>query len=459
MNSQVPEFNELPPDVRLQNVELDVICPLLAELVSFFTKWSPESYDGYYMACAIALVSIISARRVEYLLGGRRATSLYIILVDTSGLSAKTTVINLVQALVRSLNLYFLLLPDTITAQKLFLSMCIQVPKDFNNNNIEDQKKIIKNIQKNQAFNGQRGWIYDEFGKLIREMMQSSHYNSSFRELLKKLFDNKPELSNSTIVRDDEIILNPFLTLLGGMTPDDLAPHAKKGSALWKDGFLSRIAFICPSDDFRKDKWFPDGKLEIPKNIISKLQEYHKQLGEPRIQLSPKVEVIPAPGQLFEISGDVKKAFYVYRNFQKDMIESSEDRDLAGNYLRYPDMAIRIAVLIASLNNDSQVTLDQWAFAQNTTENWRRDLHRLYYQTLPNNNSANSSSKTDPKERIIELITQKGSLSSREIQQALHYKAPTVEMLLNDLRYYGKIKIIPSGKTYKFDVIVEDYLM
>jgi hypothetical protein len=186
MNSQLPEFTELPSDVRLPEVNLEKVCPILADIVGFFEKWSPESYDGYYLPCALGLISIISARRVEYLLGGRRATSLYIILVDTSGLSAKTTVLKPVKAIFKATGLNSLLLPDTITAQKLFSSMCIQIPKGYYELDVEEQNRIIKNIQIKQAFIGQRGWIYDEFGTLMREMMQSSHHNSSFRELLKK---------------------------------------------------------------------------------------------------------------------------------------------------------------------------------------------------------------------------------------------------------------------------------
>ncbi|MHA1972621.1 MAG: DUF3987 domain-containing protein [Candidatus Hodarchaeales archaeon] len=451
MSNQVLDFYEFPPDVRTPDIKLIDVCPILADIVSFFEKWSPESYEGYYLACALGLVSMISARRVEYSFGDRRATNLYILLVDSSGMSAKTTVMKLVRTVFKTVDLDFFLLPDTITAQKLFSSMCIKVPEDFDKKSNEEQKKITKAFQKKLAFVGQRGWIYDEFGKLIREMMQANHHNASFRELLKRLFDNNSELSNSTQIRDDEKIFIPFLSLLGGMTPDDLASHAKKGSVLWGDGFFSRIAFICPPDNFRKDKRFPKGERSIPESITTKLKKWHNRLGVPQIRLSPEIVVLPAPGQLFAIPDEVEDAVYAYRYALKDFIESSENKDLKGHYLRYPEMALRIAVLIASLNNDSKVTLEYWYFAQNITENWRRDLHRLYYQSLSKNNSANFNSIKDPLERVFEVIKTKGPLTSREIQQATHYKKNTRRVLLEALEKEGKIKISNSGKTVVYE--------
>lgn len=447
MNSQVPEFIELPSDVRLPNIDLEEICPLLADIVGLFEKWSPESYDGYYLACAIALVSIISARRVEFWLGERRATNLYIMLVDTSGFSAKTTVLKLVRAVLVELGLDFLLFPDVITASKLFSSMCLKLPEDYKNKDVNEQSEIVKYYQQNKAFIGQRGWIYDEFGNLIRDMMQKSHYNSDFRELLKRLYDNQQILGSATQLRDLESVQYPFLTLLGGMTPDDLSPYAKKGARLWRDGFLSRIAFICPPDDFRKDERFPETESPIPESIITQLQQWHNRLGVPQIQITTDIKFIPAKGHLIEIPQNVNDAFYAYRYALKDLFEKSKEKDLVGSYLRYPEMAQRIAVLIASLNNECQVSLDYWSFAQNTTEEWRRYLHWLYYETLPSNSKSNSSSIQDPKENIHNLIKQNDGLTSREIQQKTHYKSDTVGALLEELLLDKKIKTIPSGKT------------
>ena len=457
MNSQVPEFTELPLDVKFRDIEVEDVCPLLAEIEGYFKQWSPESYEGYFLPCAISTVSIISAGRVLYSFGGRQATPLYILLVDSSGLSAKTSVMKLIREIIKEAELDFLLFPDTITAQKLFSSMCIQVPQELDKKDREEQKRIAKTIQAKQAFVGQRGWIYDEFGTLIREMMQNSHHNSSFRELLKRLFDNREELGNSTISRDDEVIHYPFLSILGGMTPKDLLHYARKDSDLWDDGFLARIVFINPPDDFRRDAEFPDGLPQVPNSIIVNLRDWHERLGVPQIQLLPEVKVIPSKGQSFNIVGDVKRAFYAYRNALKDQIENMKEKDLKGNYLRLPDIALRIAVLIASVNGEKEVTLTHWGFAQNTTELWRENLHRLYYETLSDNNTGNSSAKMDPLERIHTIIKEKGPITSREIQQLTHYKAATVEALLEDLKLDGKIKMFPSGKTFRYDKESDDF--
>jgi hypothetical protein len=350
------------------------------------------------------------------------------------------------------LGLDYLLLPDTITAQKLFSDMCLPLPEDFENKEASEKEKIIQKIQKTQAFSGQRGWVFDEFGMFLREMTQTSHYNATFHELFKKFDDNTPVMGNSTHKRGNEIIHLPFLTIIGAMTPADLLPHARKGAALWGDGFFSRMVFICPPDDFRKDEPFPDGERLWPKEILVQLKSWHEGLGTPKIKYSGRIEVIPAPGQLVEIPNDVKDAHADYRVCLKDLIQTWDDdnKDLAGNYIRFPDIAMRIAVLLTSLDNRSKVTLSHWAYAQNFTEERRKDLHRLYYQSLSNHVLKNNNSIKDPIERIHELIKIKGPLTSREIQSLTHFTNKTVAPLLDLLLDDGKIIKIPFGKTFKF---------
>ncbi len=451
-NSQVPEFKENNFDLGMLLNELKDVCPILYSIERFFEKWSPESYPGYHLGCTFALASIISARRVQYFMGRLRSTNLYIVLVGHTGLSAKTTVMNLINELLNALDLEFLLFPDTITAQKFFSDMCFTFPEDFEKKDTQERDEIIRRIQKYQAFAGQRGWIFDEFGTLLREMTQSSHYNATFHELIKKLDDNRLTLSNATHTRGEEIVNLPFLTLIGAMTPDDLSPHAKKGNALWGDGFFSRMIFICPPDDFRIDKPFPDGEMVFPEEILRQLRSWHNRLGDPRITYSNGVEVIPAPGEIIEIPEDVKSEFYKYRNELKDKIQNSEEKDLVGNYIRYPEIAMRIAVLIACINNVDKVTLDYWALAQKTAELWREDLKRLYFQSINNEKSNRMLAKKDPIEIVYEVITKKRTLTARQIQQTTRYKNESVAALLEKLIDQGKIIKIQNGKTFVYEI-------
>ena len=454
MKSKVPEYIDLPHKVRMTEFPLEKVCPILAEIENFFRKWSPESYDGYYFGCALSLVSIISARRVQYYRDGPCPTNFYIVLVGETGLSAKTTVMNLVKVVLRNLELEYLLIPDTITAQKLFSEMCLKIPEDFQKGENSVKRDVEKQMQDTQAFVGQKGWIYDEMGDLYREMMQNGHHNSSFRGLLKRLEDNPTSLGIGTQKRGKEISYYPFLTLLGAMTPADLSPFAKKGTALWHDGSLGRIVFISAPDDFRKDCPFPNEERIVPLVILEGLSEWNIRLGRPQIKLVPEVQVIEAPGELFKLSDEVKKASYQYRSALKDMIErwkaQGESNDLAGNYIRLPDLALRIATIVASVNGEREITLKHWAFAQNKTEQWRKELHWLYSNALANSNMLQSFPYQDPKEKVLELIIVKGPLTSREIQQFSHFKKASVESLLAVLVKEGEITKIESGKTFKY---------
>jgi hypothetical protein len=449
---QGPDFPKLPPEVRLPVVDLRQVCPVLQEMIEFLEKWSPESYDGYYLGCALALISIISARRVQYEFGGTRSTSLYIILVGSTGISAKTTVMSLVQDILNELDLGFFLFPDTITAQKFLSEMCIQVPDDYEDRDEPYKKNILLKVQKKQVFAGQRGWIFDELGELFREMMQSMHHNSNFRELLKKLDDIKPILATSTQKRGKETVHLPFLTLLGGMTPVDLSPYAKSRSALWRDGLLARMAFICPPPDFSKNQPFPEGERIIPDSIVKQLSEWHTRLGIPKIELTPDFRFIPAVGQTYEIPKDVRGAFYAYRRALKDIIRDSDEPDLAGNYIRYPELAMRIAVLMASFNNEEAITMDYWGFAQNVTEQWRNDLHRLYYQSLPDNKSPTSLVKKSPEDKVYDIILVRGPITARGIQQQTAIKTDFVGEIISMLVEQGRIIAVPDGKTTLYQI-------
>lgn len=441
------EFVKIPPEVRFPIKRLEKVCSLLFQITQFLESWSPESYPGYFIACALALVSIISAGRVKFVLRGCKSTNFYIVLVGSTGLSVKTEVMNIVREILYELNLKFLLFPDRVTAQKFFYELCIHVPENFEKESDLVKKNITDRMQRTQAFKGQRGWIYDELGGLFREMMQSTHTNAAYRDLLRMLYDNRPDLKNDTVGRGDEIAHYPFLTLLGGMTPADLSPYAKVGSAAWRDGLFARIAFICPPDDFLKNEQFPDGEMKIPDSIITWLNDWHYRLGEPTIRLTPEVVLIPAKGQVYDLPPDVRKAFYEYRKALKTIILNSTDPDLAGNYIRYPEMALKIATLIASLNNENEISLDAWGFGQNLTEEWRFNLHRLYYSSLPRKQSKDNSSIMEPLDRVLKIILVRGPLTARDIQQQTGFQTDFVGLLISTLLENRKIVAIPEGRT------------
>ncbi|GAH28332.1 unnamed protein product, partial [marine sediment metagenome] len=94
---------------------------------------------------------------------------------------------------------------------------------------------------------------------------------------------------------------------------------AKKGTALWGDGYLARFMFIAPGTEEKRDRSeFPSGIQVIPKSLTDPLIEWDKRLGDGKHELN--------------VNADVLKARSAYDNSLLDMIEENLiPRDLKGN--------------------------------------------------------------------------------------------------------------------------------
>lgn len=455
-SDSIIEASNTRQDNEYPLVDLERVCPSLYEIVKFLKEWSPESFEGYHIACAIAMLSMISAGRVKFELGGNQACNLYIVLVGTTGISAKSTALKLITAIIHECDLEFLLLPDQVTASKFITEMVIQVPENLEFEKAEIRQRKVEKVQRTQLYKGQRGWIFDEFGGLLREMMQKSHHNAGFRETLKRLYDNNQNMKIGTQIRGVEEIHYPFLTLLGAMTPADLSPYAIKRSAIWQDGFLARIAFVVPSEGFVKNAPFPDGPRIIPQVIVRHLQEWHYRLGEPVLSIFPEINVVPAKGEIITIPQDVREMFYEYRRDMKDKITQSKDSDLDGNFIRYPDTALKIAVLIASVNGKEALTVREWKFAKMIAEDWRNDLIRLYNQDLPAQRLDDMALEKDEENRIFKILVNRGPLSSRELQQQTRKNAEKVNQCLAKLEEEEKIIGYRRGERTVYDLSLKE---
>ncbi len=62
------------------------------------------------------------------------------------------------------------------------------------------------------------------------------------------------------------------------------------------------------------------------------------------------------------------------------MVVVSGLTNLDGNYSRFPEKALWVAALFASLSNSLRIELSHWARAQEIAERWRAGTHELYSQ-------------------------------------------------------------------------------
>jgi hypothetical protein len=368
----LPESAWIDPDIGQD------ACQWLDDYINFSREWSPRAYDGFHVACGLWLLSTIAARRVCVYMGGERYTNLYFALVARTSLYAKSTTAKIAIQTIRDCGLKKLLLSDNTTPQKFILDMSIQpIRMRIDNVDVSDSP-------------GQRGWFYEEFGQHVAAMMRSGGFMSEFLHIIKLLDDAPTDYKYGTVSRGTQTIEKPYLSLLANLTPDDLKPFASRRSRLWGDGFLARFALICPPENYPRSKeLFPPYEREIPDEIIEPLKEWDKRLGS-----------IYQPASPMYITNKVLKAYHEYDNCLMDLLASNKDHDLDGNYARFPEKALRIAALFASLSGDEHVSLKYWAKAQDLTENFRNDLHELYRQII----GSYVQKKIPIDERLLSLV-------------------------------------------------------
>lgn len=407
------DIPDLPEAARIDPAISSNVSPWLNTYIAFSRQWSPRAFDGFHEACALWLLSTVAARRVCVDMGKERYTNLYIALTARSSLYAKSSTAEIALQTLRAAGLDWLLSADSATPQKFIADLTLRLVSDYDGLG-DDQKVIVRN---RLSLAGQRGWYYDEFGQHIAAMMRDGGFMADFRGLLRRMDDTPERYEYGSIGRGSDIIERPYLALLANLTPVDLRPFARRGAGLWGDGFLARFALVTPPDGDRLRDRFPAGKRTIPAELLTPLVAWHKRLGMPAVEIidvlneknektgSKRVEITPLAPVSMAIAPEVREAFYTYHDGLLDLLAESENHDLDGNYARLAEKALRVASLLASLDNQSEVTLPYWAKGQAVAENWRAGLHYLYAQI----NEPPASKTEENEEKLLQVITRHGA--------------------------------------------------
>ncbi|MDD1775984.1 MAG: hypothetical protein LUP94_01360 [Candidatus Methanomethylicus sp.] len=121
--------------------------------------------------------------------------------------------------------------------------------------------------------------------------------------------------------------------------------------------------------------------------------------------------------------------------------------DMDGNYGRFPEKALRVAALIASLENNPRIEINHWACAQEIVERWRRNLHELYRQI---NEEEKEKKELTILGKVKRAIIEKGFPTKREIEQYTGLSSEEVGKELDKLKTEGRIIEEKVGKTYRY---------
>ena len=440
LNGKIPQ---LPKEALLPEDLGSDACPWLDEYVNFSRIWSPQSFDGYHEACGLSVLSTVAAGRVVFDLSGQRKTNLNILLVGRTSVHAKSTASNIAKELLSEAGLDWLLVPDDITPQKLISDMStVDLPDNYKRLSKHD-KQIT---EKRTITAGQRSWYVDEFGDKVSAMMQPNGTSCGIKGLIRTLDGSPKKYENRTIGRGGDLIKNPYLTIFGNITVADLVPYAKRGNTLWQDGFFARFALVTPPNDNLLFGTFPNELRVFPDTLVSPIVKWNEYLGLPQYEIIENRETIslkymPLSPKRLIVSQEVYKAFNRYHKALRIFISESLNKDLDGNYARYPEMALRIAAIFASLEQSEIIQLKHWAKAQAITERWRYGLHQFYQQVTDTTESQTAKFVKDlpVKDQIIRALVKKVILDKRGICQFTGLTNDVVEPAISKLESDNKI--------------------
>ncbi len=453
----------LPAEARLDPGLAAGACPWLDDYVAFSRQWSPRAYDGFHEAVGLWVLSTVAAGRVMMHFGGERFTSLYIALVARTSLFTKTTTADIGLQTLEDAGLDWLLLGDSMTPQKFIRDLAGQVPADYDSLSPRQQAQVRAQL----ALSGQRGWYYEEFGQQLAAMMRQNSFMADFRSLLRRMADHREEYAYGTVSRGVDTVERPYLALLANLTPAELHYYARPGSALWQDGFYARFAFVAPPPyEEAKQGMFPKGERCVPSQVVKPLVAWHERLGMPAVQIAGngayggvasqgcrRVERGPARYTGCTATPEVIDAFYIYHDGLLRTVVPSQQTDLDGNYARLSEKALRIAMLMASLEGGDRIEMRHWARAQEIAERWRAGLHHVV-GTLAEPKLCSGERDEDRVLRHLERLCGQGQApTARDIRVRIRgITTPQVEHILGGLVRSGAVGMEMTGRTNRYYV-------
>lgn len=445
----LPVYAQIHPEIA------EGAAPWLEAYCEYSRQWAPRAASNFHEAIGLWVLSTVAARRICVMFGNPIYPVLFINLAAESTIYTKSTAVTQGTNLLRAAGCDFLLSPNHTTPQALIRSMHGRVPEDYEkltkSDHVDDQEQVQR-MERRLAFSAQRGWYYAEWGGMLQQMHRSDSPMSMFHELIRRLDDDEQQFSSETIQRGLELLHEPYLALLTSSTPHDLAPWMASGARYWHDGFWPRFAFIVPDGPPNMARR-PQGQGRPSAELVSTLHTWHTSLGMPNIAIEPTRDKYDRPTgeyrlkrgtfpcRVFTVNTQAEDAYYAYGDA---MSNRDISRDLIPSYARLPHKALRIATLLASVQNSSEVTICHWAYAQQIVERWRGMLHRILGLT----SETTPTSKDGQAEEAIELfLAHEGAKTMRDIQRKLHLDSATLRRLVQSMEYTGRVMSLKEGKT------------
>lgn len=226
--------------------------------------------------------------------------------------------------------------------------------------------------------------VIDEFGKVLEaaSVKQNARAQSAMRALMEAWgrCDGvmRPQgfstFGMSSKEADDmaaKTVRNPALTLLAMTTPD--AFYNTIGTAAARDGFLNR--FLIVESDIGRQVGQEPARLDVPQMVIEWAADQLVATGPLNPALSPTMDAAPRVLPFSESAARLLAAF------ERDCVVAMDELDDAGlaeMWGRSCEMSMRLALIIACLEQASSIGADAAAWAiQYIRHHAERAVHSL----------------------------------------------------------------------------------
>lgn len=427
--------------------------------------WAPRAAPSYHKAVGLWVLSTIAARRIAVEMGSTPIyPTLFLALVSESTHWTKTTAASLGVRLLRRAGCGHLLAPDRTTPQFLLKLMAGLVPQDYGTKDAFEQEQA-RNVL---GFAAQRGWFYEEWGGMLTQMKRVDSPHAELNKLLIVLEGGAETFETGTIQRGLERIDAPYLALLGNATPHDLVPFMMEGNAWWHDGFWPRFACITPPHGQAPSRTArPREVYDLPGELIVPLHTWHMTLGNPVVTIEEEREsngkmtgkwvgkVGNFPRHVLTLAPAVYDAYEAYNDALLDVVHAGDvSPDLAPWYGRAHEKALRVAMLLASVHRQEEITLPFWREGQVTAEGWRQNLHELVGKVGEN---APLNREAALEQKIEHVLVLAGAMTAREVQRHTHnVSSEFINKTLASMLKLGKVEAIKNGRKILYTIFNEE---
>lgn len=365
----------------------------LDEWIKFSAYWAPRGHFLFHEGSALFLLSALAMRRIMLPYQTGLHTGLMIAFAADSGKYSKSTVIRLVELAFKDIGMGWLPIPKKMTPQMMYSKAAGVVPKNYDQLPLTQKEEFDRQVK----VAGQRPFIRDEFGGELAAMANISSNRQPLHQLLLN-WDSYMDFDDDFAFSSGEKrVYRPYIPLLVAFTPENMKNITGKGNSdLFQTGLLARMAVLTPSGEDFSLAPMPEGLCEhIPDTLRKRLLQFHERLGMPDVVLTPITNKKgEATGEYFteflsfqekytRIKSDV---FVAQQNYSDHLTVMINDRslniakDLHPWYRRAADKALRIAALLAWIEDDGVITLTHWIAAQTIVERWREGIHNFYEQ-------------------------------------------------------------------------------